>query len=81
MIYFQYIFLILSILVGVLGVYNKKVKNKDYQEDTFTILALAIFYSINSEEVIVSWLLFVLAIIILFIMIDKIINRVNLNKK
>lgn len=77
--YFEIILQIIAILVGGLEIYNKKVNNKDYQEGSFIILALAIFYSKNSEDIIVGWLVFVVSIIILFIIVDKIIIKIKKN--
>lgn len=57
---FEVLLQIIAILVGVLEIYSKKVNNKDYQEGNFIILALAIFYSRNSEERIVSYLLLII---------------------
>ena len=80
MIYFEIILQIIAILVGIIEIYNKRVKKKNYQEENFIILVLSLFYSMNSEEKIVSWLVFIVAIIILIIMIDKVINVFNIKK-
>lgn len=80
MIYFEIILQTIAILVGIIEIYNKRVKKKNYQEENFIILVLALFYSMNSEEKIVSWLVFIVAIIILIIMIDKVINVFNIKK-
>lgn len=80
MIYFEIILQIIAILVGVMEIYNKKFKKKNYQQENFIILALALFYSMNSEETIVGWLVFIVAIILLFIMFDKLINMFNINR-
>lgn len=80
MIYFEIILQIIAILVGIIEIYNKWVRKKNYQGKNFIILVLALFYSMNSEEKIVSWLVFIVAIIILLIMIDKVINVFNIKK-
>lgn len=80
MIYFEIILQTIAILVGIIEIYNKRVKKKNYQEENFIILVLELFYSMNSEEKIVSWLVFIVAIIILLIMIDKVINVFNIKK-
>ena len=80
MIYFEIILQIIAILVGIIEIYNKWVRKKNYQGKNFIILVLALFYSMNSEEKIVSWLVFIVAIIILIIMIDKVINVFNIKK-
>lgn len=80
MIYFELILQTIAILVGIIEIYNKRVKKKNYQEENFIILVLELFYSMNSEEKIVSWLVFIVAIIILLIMIDKVINVFNIKK-
>lgn len=50
MLYFEILLQIVGIMTGVFEIYNKKILKKDYySEESFIILAIAIFYSENSE--------------------------------
>lgn len=81
MLYFEILLQIVAIMTGVFEIYNKKILKKDYySEESFIILAIAIFYSENSEYEIVKWLVFVVALITLFILFDKLFSKIK-NKK
>lgn len=78
MLYFEILLQIVAIMTGVFEIYNKKILKKDYySEGSFIILAIAIFYSENSEYEIVKWLVFVVALIILFILFDKLFSKIK----
>lgn len=49
MIYFEIIVQLVAILAGISEIYNKKVLKKDYKKDSYMLLALAIFYSKDSQ--------------------------------
>lgn len=81
MLYFEILLQIVGIMTGVFEIYNKKILKKDYySEESFIILAIAIFYSENSEYEIVKWLVFVVALIILFILFDKLFSKIKKKK-
>ena len=80
MLYLQIVLSIVASLVGLFKIYNKKILKKDYNQDSLILFILVIFYSKDSQSQIVQWLLFVVALIIIFIMLDKLYSKINIKR-
>lgn len=77
MIYIEIGVQLVAILVGVTGIYNKKVLKKAYEKNSFILLALAIFYSKDSPVEIIHWLVFIVAFLTLIIMFDNLFSNIR----
>jgi hypothetical protein len=75
--YFEIALQVIAILIGISEIYNKFILKKEYKQDSFILLALAIFYSKDSQSNIVQCLLFVVAVIILIILFDKLFSKIR----
>lgn len=70
MIYFKILLLIVAIVFGIFDIYNKKILKKDYKKDNYILLAVVMVYAQTSQSEIIFWLASLVAVIILFIMLD-----------
>lgn len=80
MLFLEIVLQIAAICVGISAIYNKKISKQGYKQENFILLALAIFFSKDSQFEIVQWLVFIVAIIILIIIGDKLLSIVK-NKR
>lgn len=77
MLYFKIIIQMIAILIGVLEIYNKKIKKENYKIEKLILLSISIFYAQTSNVVIVQNLALIVSILVLFIMVDVVFNRIR----
>ena len=77
MIYFKIIIELIAIMIGVLEIYDKKIKKQDYKIENLLLLSIIIAYSQTSELEMIHNLAFIIVIIIIFIMLDVVVNKIR----
>lgn len=77
MIYLELFIQITAINAGITEIYNKKILKKEGYELNFIFLFLALVVSINPCTEIAKYLLFIISVLLLFIMGDKLVSKIK----
>ncbi len=77
MLYFEIIISVLVIFFGISEIYRKKIFKKEYQQDIYILYLFLMYYLKDSPSQVLQWLLFIIALIIIFIMLDKLLSKIK----